>query len=73
MTKAVLKQDTTITPWRNIGLTESYVFPKGTEIIYVGGNPAIASERVVAEITGNAHDAKYRWVWVNQEDVEELE
>jgi len=66
----ILRHDVTLTPWQNIGNTQSFVFPKGTAVQRIGANWAIRDEKTVARITGNAHDARHRYVWVRESDVE---
>jgi len=48
-------------------------YPKGTEVIKVVGGCggyAIRSEKLVRELTHNAHDARCRWVFVPADAVE---
>ena len=47
--------------------------PKGTALVEVkghGGGFAVASINLLQELTGNKHDPKYRYVWVNFADIE---
>jgi hypothetical protein len=45
-------------------------YEKGTPLVRVDGHFAIASEALVARKTHNAHDAKYRYVFVPPDAVE---
>jgi hypothetical protein len=68
----VLKRDVTLAHcWPNQGgLKWPATFPKGTPVQRVGADWAIRDEKTVAALTGNAHDARHKYVWVKEEDCE---
>ena len=76
MPKGKLAHDVTLTPWPQLGAIASgpVTFPAGTPCHTVYGGLGlgwvISSEALVAQITGNTHDAKHRHVFVPADCVE---
>lgn len=68
----VLARDVTLAPWPQLGglCKIPVTFPRGTPVQRVGADWAIRDESTVAAVTGNAHDARHRYVWVKEEDCE---
>jgi hypothetical protein len=68
----ILARDVTLADcWPNLGgMKYPAIFPKGTKVQRVGADWAIDDEKLVAVLTGNSHDAHYRYVWVKEEDCE---
>jgi hypothetical protein len=47
--------------------------PKGSVVIHVtgaGGGFAIADAKLLERLSGNTHDPKYRYVWIDEQEVE---
>lgn len=65
----VLKHDVTLVPWP-LYPSAPVTFVKGTPVQRVGADWAIRDESTVATVTGNVHDAHYRYVWIKEEDCE---
>ena len=57
------------------GIAYPGTFLKGTDVHQVqhgwGAQWAITSEKLVADTTGNVHDAMHRHVWIDAQHVEE--
>ena len=48
------------------------VIPKGTQVMHIkgtGGGYAVRNIELLAELTGNTHDPKYRYAWVPDDAV----
>jgi hypothetical protein len=75
--RGTLKHPVTLKPWPQLGAASCgpVTFPAGAQVHTVKDGMgrdqwAITSARLVAEITGDAHDATHRYVWIPAEAVE---
>lgn len=74
-------RDLDLIPWANVTRGEyAFTLPAGSDVAQVegfhGGTQAgfvVASERQLVELTGNAHDAAYRYVEVPADSVEAIQ
>lgn len=59
--------------WPNQGgLKFPAIFPEGTDVHQVAGRWVISSVQLIAALTHNPHDAKHRYVWIDDEYVTPL-
>lgn len=70
--RGILKQDHEMTRWDC-----TFVLPKGTQVELIRGASgtkgdlwAVRSTKLLMDLTGNTHDPKYRYCFVNEELVE---
>lgn len=68
-------RDITLTAWANQGPNAAcrFTLPAGSAVKRVegdGGGFAVESVPLLIALTGNSHDPHYRYVWVDESEVE---
>jgi hypothetical protein len=63
-------REVTVRYLENIGAGVDVTLPKGAILVNVNDRFAVQSIDLIARLTGNTHDPKYRWCYVPAEVVE---